>query len=74
MPALNEYDEVEVLLDNVEADYEYGSSFLHEAFGGLVQHEKFEVDVLDKKLRIVTSYEDIKAESWDYIHAPDKYQ
>lgn len=74
VPALNEYDTLEVDLDSgVVAGYEYGSSFLHEVFGGLVLHEGFTEEILKKKLIINTSFEDVEVELWEYIHAPDKY-
>lgn len=51
VPALRENDVVEVLLDNTEG---YGSSFLDEAFGGLIRVEGFTRDELSRRL-IVTA-------------------
>jgi hypothetical protein len=47
VPALNSADVVVVLLDNTEG---YGSSFLEEAFGGLVRVEGFDRGDLKKRL------------------------
>jgi len=49
-PALNENNKVIVIIDDAEG---YGSSFLNEAFGGLVQKRYFTVADLKKKLEIV---------------------
>ena len=53
VPALRKYDVVEVLLDNTEG---YGSSFLDEAFGGLIRDEGFTRDELSGRL-VVTAIE-----------------
>jgi hypothetical protein len=53
--------------------YEYGSSFLHEAFGGLVMHEGFKAADLKKRLTVVSSHEDVLMEVWDYINDPAGY-
>lgn len=50
VPALKEYDKVVVQIDDVEG---YGSSFLEEAFGGLIRSEGFTKSHLDSKLEIV---------------------
>lgn len=74
IPALERNQVVEVDLDNGVVDgYEYGSSFLHEAFGGLVLHEKLLEGDLKNKLIVKSKFEDVVEEIWEYIHAPDKY-
>jgi hypothetical protein len=45
----------------------YGSSFLEEAFGGLVRIEGFTLAQLSKRLTIVASDETLVAEVWSYI-------
>jgi hypothetical protein len=57
----------------LDEGYEYGSSFLHEAFGGLVMHEGYKAEDLEKKLTITTSHEDVLMEVWDYINDPKGY-
>ncbi len=49
VPALKANDSVEVRIDTVEG---FGSSFLEEAFGGLVREGHFTKDDLSKRLRI----------------------
>jgi len=65
IPALEGPDVVVVELDDTEG---YGSSFLEEAFGGLVREGRFTADQLKMKLR-VTSSEDpsLIEEIWTYI-------
>jgi hypothetical protein len=48
-PALRDEDEVVVDIDGVEG---YGSSFLDEAFGGLVREGYFDAKALQQKLKI----------------------
>lgn len=50
LPALRGYKIVEVVIDGTEG---FGSSFLEEAFGGLVRAEGFAVNELSKRLRII---------------------
>lgn len=47
---LSKNEEVEVVLDGTEG---YGSSFLEEAFGGLVRLKRWPVEELGKRLRVV---------------------
>ena len=54
VPALNKFDQVEVNFDGV---YALGSSFLEEAFGGLVREESMESEYLLSKLEITASPE-----------------
>lgn len=51
-PALREYESVEVILDNTEG---FGSSFLEEAFGGLVRYCGFTKAYLDKHLHLIAN-------------------
>ena len=57
IPALNENEDVEVSLDGVAG---VASSFLEEAFGGLLRHSKFEPEYLQKHLQISTTEKDLK--------------
>jgi hypothetical protein len=50
VPALRTADRVRVLLDNTEG---FGSSFLEEAFGGLIRVEGFTKAFLDDHLEVV---------------------
>lgn len=52
VPALNSGKVVEINLDNTEG---YGSSFLEEAFGGLVRREGYKKSTLDENLKIVAT-------------------
>lgn len=52
VPALREYDQVQVVLDNTEG---FGSSFLEEAFGGLIRYCGFTKAYLDKHLSLVAN-------------------
>ena len=67
VPSLNENDEVIVYLDGPKG---YGSSFLEEAFGGLVRKENFTKADLKSRLKITYDapvYELYKNEVWEYI-------
>lgn len=67
VPALRQSERIRVVLDGTEG---YGSSFLEEAFGGLVR-----VGVVDSKTArdriLIVSEEDesLISEIWDYIDA-----
>jgi len=63
LPALQENDSVEVNLDGVVG---FGSSFLEEAFGGLVRAGLVVAD-LRKRLKIKTSLATYQARIWRYI-------
>lgn len=52
VPALRSYDEVVVDLNGV---FGFGSSFLEEAFGGLVRKSFFSQDELQRKMRVNAS-------------------
>ncbi|WP_209980309.1 MULTISPECIES: STAS-like domain-containing protein [Pseudomonas] len=65
VPTLEKNDIVEI---NFDGSMGYGSSFLEEAFGGLVRLKKFSKQVLHQKLRL--SYKEdpfIIEEVWHYI-------
>jgi len=64
IPALEQNEEVLVELDGVVG---YGSSFLEEAFGGLVRTGKFSAAELHKKLKLHTKLKSIELEIWDYV-------
>jgi hypothetical protein len=67
VPALEQNETVSVRIDNTEG---YGSSFLEEAFGGLVREGHFSKDQLREKLKIVCEDEDFKMYQrliWKYI-------
>ena len=64
VPALQRSDQVVVYLDGVEG---YGSSFLEEAFGGLVRVEGFTKDKLHQSLVLKSVDDAWKQEVWSYI-------
>ena len=67
VPALRQYDTVTLRIDGVKG---YGSSFLEEAFGGLVRVEGFDAGTLRRKLIIGFAdpvFEIYKNEIWQYI-------
>jgi len=63
LPALRENDSVEVNLDGVVG---FGSSFLEEAFGGLVRAGYLAAD-LKRRLKIRTSLATYQSRIWRYI-------
>lgn len=66
-PALRDADKVVVRLDGVEG---YGSSFLEEAFGGLVRVEGYTGEELRRSLIIETGDSALKYEIEGYINRP----
>lgn len=64
VPALKKGTEVVVYLDEVEG---YGSSFLEEAFGGLVRINGFLGEELHRLLTLRTVDDAWKEEIWRYI-------
>ena len=54
IPALRSYETVEISFDGV---YALGSSFLEEAFGGLVREHEFEKEDLLARLKITADVE-----------------
>lgn len=64
-PKLLKYEIVEV---NLDGSMGYGSSFLEEAFGGLVRLKKFTKEALHKKLKFNYSEDPFVIEEiWHYI-------
>ena len=52
VPALCEFDVVEVVFDGAAG---FGSSFLEEAFGGLIREEDMDSEILDRRLVLSTT-------------------
>lgn len=69
LPALKANDLVTVDLNGVLA---LGSSFLEEAFGGLVRKGYFTAKELSSKLIIIFQVESYIKETWDYVKAAKK--
>lgn len=67
-----EVDKVIVKLDSVVPGYEYGSSFLEEAFGGLVRVRKLNSTNVLARLKIETKNTDYAFEINTYISEADK--
>lgn len=63
IPALQKNDAITVDLDGTDG---FGSSFLDEAFGGLVR-QGFSVVQLKKKLKIHSTRKSYEIRIWDYI-------
>ena len=64
-----EISRVNVYLDTVEEGYEYGSSFLEEAFGGLVRKCGLSAADVQAKLNIITIHQDYILEINEYLEA-----
>lgn len=60
-------DKVNVYLDTVEEGYEYGSSFLEEAFVGLVRKCHIDVTTVKRKLNLITEHRDYVLEVNEYL-------
>ena len=69
-PALAEEDVVVLHLDCAEG---YGSSFLSEAFGGLVRSGDFTAEQLHRKLRLESHDAILVREIWSYIDDADAH-
>lgn len=69
VPALRRFDKVTVDLDGTDG---YGSSFLEEAFGGLVREEGFTENQLRSKLKIISNRISYKFRIWNYIIDEDR--
>lgn len=67
LPAVKENDRVVINLDGTDG---YGSSFLEEAFGGLVRLG-YSGDVLRQKLQIESSRVSYPLRIWKYIQKAD---
>ena len=59
---------VKVFMDDA---FGYGSSFLEEAFGGLIR-DGFEKSIIKDNLSIVTADESLSREIWGYIEDADR--
>ena len=57
-------DEIEVLLDGTVG---YGSSFLDEAFGGLVRLGKWPLNDIQRRLKLITKEQSLKLEIDEYL-------
>ena len=64
LPALREYETVEVQLDGALG---FGSSFLEEAFGGLVREAGLKAEALHEKLRISSKLKTYEQRIWRYV-------
>lgn len=65
VPALKKNGMVTVVLDGTEG---YGSSFLEEAFGGLIRKAGFQKDDLKNRLKLVSDDDaSLVDEIWQYI-------
>lgn len=63
-PALQKCDEVTVHLDGAMG---FGSSFLEEAFGGLVREHGQSLQSLKQKIRVKSSVKTYEARIWSYV-------
>lgn len=65
VPALKNDQKVIVELDGALG---YGSSFLEEAFGGLIREHHFPATLLERNLEIKSSKTNLIEEAWMYIN------
>ena len=65
LECFNVNENVTIHLDSTAG---YGSSFLEEAFGGLVRKEKFTKEKLKEKFKFVTEDTSLENEIWGYIN------
>jgi hypothetical protein len=63
-PALDQYERVEVDLDGTAG---YGSSFLDEAFGGLIRVTSLTPEILKVRISFVTKDQSLRDEIEEYI-------
>ncbi len=59
---------------NLDGAVGYGSSFLEEAFGGLVRTSAFSLPVLKRNLTLASTEPSLITEIWAYIHDAAKRQ
>ncbi len=64
VPALQRFDKVDIFLDDA---VDYGSSFLEEAFGGLVRVEHIDKSIILTKLDLHSDFSYLIAEIREYI-------
>lgn len=65
IPLLKKHGNLAVELDDTEG---YPASFLEEAFGGLVRHEFFTKEELNRRLHILTNFKHYEKEILEYIN------
>jgi hypothetical protein len=65
VPSLNDYDEVDIILDGLSEAV--SSSFLNEAFASLVTKEGFAAETVLTKLHFISERSDLKDEIINYI-------
>jgi hypothetical protein len=70
-PALLRLTEGQILVD-ISGVLGLGSSFLEEAFGGLVRVHHFSADDLRKKLKVISDVEFFVTKIWEYIDTENK--
>jgi STAS-like domain of unknown function (DUF4325) len=63
-PALQNFDQVEINLDETLG---YGSSFLEEAFGGLIREKDMRLEELKNKIQIISRRELYRNRIWKYL-------
>ena len=63
-PTLSENETIEIFFDNAIG---YGSSFLEEAFGGLIRNSTLKAEDFKKKFSLISSDESLKIEILDYV-------
>ncbi|WP_169566784.1 STAS-like domain-containing protein [Sneathiella limimaris] len=68
VPAFKQERNIVVELDGGEG---HGSSFLEEAFGGLIREEKFSLEELEERLVLDSKDELLVAEIWEYIKSAE---
>jgi len=64
VPSLNKH---EVTLVDFASGRDGGSSFLEEAFGGLIHTEGFSAETLKQKLVVTGNDPSVSAQVWEYI-------
>lgn len=67
-PALRDNDRVEIDMDGALG---YGSSFLEEAFGGLIRKHRMNAKMLREKLCVKCSVHIYESRVWQYIDEED---
>ncbi len=65
---LQSFSENQSVVIQLDSTAGYGSSFLEEAFGGLVRKERFTKEDLRQKLTFVTEDSSLNDEIWEYIN------
>jgi STAS-like domain of unknown function (DUF4325) len=69
LPSLKLRDNIKVILDGPEG---YGSSFLEEAFGGIIRNYEYTSDVLKSRLELISVDGALVNEVWSYIDDASK--